>query len=246
MKLTPSQQNSIGDAIASAGIKYQDLYEELFDHYASAIEDRTQAGQTFDAALDAIHQEFMGYKRPSKTWDHYHVWETEPQHGLERLQFEYKQNLDQELTTRQWQIVKSYFRWPAIVGMILAAALSYQLADLLPPTWIGIILTVGIFFPYLVMLPHAWREGLRFARKERRFRHSLKGAVILIRTSWLVYSLNISNIIGGITGGGESVWQMQMQGFGTPIVAAFLFGYAVSSVSFWQLYQEKFKFSLAE
>ena len=244
MKLTTSQQNSIGDAIASAGIKYQDLYEELFDHYASAIEDRTQAGQTFGAALGAIHQEFMSYKRPSKTWDYYSVWETEPQYGLERLQFEYQQNLDQELTTRQWQIVKSYFRWPAIVGMILAAALSYQLADLLPPTWVGIILTVGISFPYLVMLPHVWREGLRFARKERKFRYSLKGAVIFSRTSWLVYALNVSNVSNTMTG--EPIWQMQMQGFSTPIIAAFLFSYAVSSVSFWQLYQEKFKFTLAQ
>ena len=51
MKLTTEQLDLISKEIITGGIKYQDLYEELLDHYITAIEDRIKLGTGFEEAL---------------------------------------------------------------------------------------------------------------------------------------------------------------------------------------------------
>ena len=237
MTLSPTEQARISDQIIAGGIKYQDLYEELFDHYASAIENRDQATQTFDEALAQVHLGFMNYKRPAHVWDHYSVWGFEPEYGLERLQFEYKQNLNSELTSRQWKIVKSYFRWPTIVSLFLIGILSYQMAHSLPRLWLLGTLFAAVFFPLLVLLPHLFREGWRFVKKQRKFRNSLKGTVIYQRAGSLAGLFNLYLQF--------DMFRVAFNSSNTALITVLLFGYLVFSASFWQLYRERYTFTLA-
>ena len=119
MKLTAEQIDLISKEIIEGGIKYQDLYEELLDHYILAIEDRMSQGQTFGEAFGEVHSDFVNYKRPLRVWDHYNVWYNDgsgkPEFGLGKLQAEYEESLSGEISKRHWQIMKNYFRWPTIV-----------------------------------------------------------------------------------------------------------------------------------
>ncbi|MFN4145070.1 MAG: hypothetical protein ACK4GN_04535 [Runella sp.] len=63
MALTPDQLRYVRDAIVKTnGIKYQDFYEEIFDHYVSSIEENMNKGLDFQEAFVKIHESFFEYE----------------------------------------------------------------------------------------------------------------------------------------------------------------------------------------
>lgn len=238
MKLTQKQQQIIGDELITGGIIYQDLYDELFDHYVTALEERLQKGQTFGEAFGEIHGDFVAYKRPARVWDHYGIWQGTEVYGLVKLQEEYRQNLNQEFQKRHWQIVKSYFRWPMVVAMLLVAVLSYKTAYLMPPLWFVRAIYLVMLMPILVVLPHAFQQIWRYIRKKNRLRSSLKGTAISSRAGILSILTNAFN--GFLTFDYSFLKQTHVA-----ILAAVMFAFVVYSISFWQLYREKFKIKWA-
>jgi hypothetical protein len=142
--LTSSQLTFLRqDLRGLAHIEYDDVENELLDHYATLTEQKLADGQTFQQA-SAYAWEELG---------------SGP--GLLKIQEDYVKNIRKQISTRHLEIMKSYFRWPAIVGTLLICGLMYQLSSLLAPKTIYIIVVLLLFGPSLVLLYAAIRKQNR-------------------------------------------------------------------------------------
>ncbi|AEI49572.1 hypothetical protein [Runella slithyformis] len=239
MKLTTEQLDLISKEIIAGGIKYQDLYEELLDHYILAIEDRMGQGQTFGEAFGEVHADFVNYKRPARTWDHYGVWETgEAEFGLRKLQDEYEDNLSEAISDRHWQIIKDYFRWPTLVSTLLVGLLTFQFAYLVPRPYFKWAIMICVFAPVFMALPQFIYALWLYISHRRRFFASLKGHAISLRITFIL-------------GAGQMAFRVPFsdnysilkQG-PLSLIAAITCFYIAYSLSFYQLYRERFKVTM--
>ena len=240
MKLTTEQLDLISKEIIQGGIKYQDLYEELLDHYITAIEDRMANGMAFGDAFGEVHTGFVDYKRPARVWDHYSVWKdyTSVEYGLGKLQAEYEESLTGEIKKRHWQIMGNYFRWPTVVTSLLVGALTFQFAYLVP-------LKIGIgffgflsFAPLLFLLPATYRHTMGYFKKERKFINSLKWTAIGAQATFALSLFNCFVFIPRVVGIELKAFSPQIQ---VATVATLICFYLAYSLSFYQLYKERFK-----
>ena len=240
MKLTTEQLDLISKEIITGGIKYQDLYEELLDHYITAIEDRMENGMAFGEAFGEIHQGFVNYKRPARTWDHYGVWKdhSSPEYGLGRLQAEYEETLKGEIKKRHWQIMGNYFRWPTIVTSLLVGALTFQFAYLVPLKIVVGFFGLLSFAPLLFLLPATYRHTMGYFKKERKFINSLKWTAIGAQASFSLSIFNCFVFIPRVVGIELKAFSPQIQ---VATVATLICFYLTYSLSFYQLYRERFK-----
>ncbi len=243
MKLTTEQLELISKEIIAGGIKYQDLYEELLDHYILAIEDRKGQGQTFGEAFGEVHSDFVNYKRPLRIWDHYNVWHHDgsgkPEYGLGKLQAEYIESLTGEISQRHWQIMKNYFHWPTIVTTLLVGLLTFQFAYLMPRTFFIWVISACVFFPILVVLPQVAKQIWGYGFGKQKFVNSLKYNAIYTRLGFLFALVNIMLNLP------RAFFDYNVFKEGPLfIVASLLCFYIAYSLSFYQLYRERFKVTM--
>ncbi len=243
MKLTTEQLDLISKEIIEGGIKYQDLYEELLDHYILAIEERMSQRLTFGEAFGEVHSDFVNYKRPLRVWDHYNVWHHDgsgkPEYGLGKLQAEYEESLSGEITKRHWQIMKDYFRWPTIVTTLLVGLLTFQFAYLVPREYFQWFFSACVFAPVLIVLPQTIQGIKQYFSKKRKFLNSLKSTAIISRISFVM-------VLG--------YWTVRLPSFlndynilkegPLSLIAAITCFYIAYSLSFYQLYRERFKVTM--
>ena len=242
MSLTPTQLDLISKELIQGGIKYQDLYEELLDHYILAIEDRQAQGQTFESAFGEVHADFVNYKRPARVWDHYGVWKDytnggAPEFGIGKLQAEYEENLKGEISKRHWQIMKSYFRWPTLVTTLLVGLLTFQFAYLVSRQYLLIIMAASALAPFFIILPHSVGHLWQYLMKKRKFANSLKSSTISQRMSlviaffyWTIFLPKVFEVDFSILKDGHIA-----------ILASLICFYLTYSLSFIQLYKERFR-----
>jgi hypothetical protein len=246
MKLTPDQLDLISKEIIKGGIKYQDLYEELLDHYILAIEDRLTQGHTFGEAFGEVHTDFVNYKRPARTWDHYGVWETsfggQTEFGLGKLQAEYIESLSKEISKRHWQIMREYFRWPTIITTLLVGLLTFQFAYLVPLKIALIFFGFLSFAPLLFLLPDTFLHSIDYFKKKRKFINSLKWSAISSRATFALSLFNCYIFIPRVLEIELKTFSPQIQ---ATIVATLTCFYLAYSLSFYQLYRERFKVKMA-
>lgn len=239
MQLTTEQLSLISQEIIEGGIKYQDLYEELLDHYITSIEDRTEQGQTFIEAFGEVHNDFVNYKRPKMVWDYYDN-SGQPKFGLGKLQAEYEESLKGEIAKRHWQIIKSYFRWPTIVTTILVGLLTFQFAYLVPKKLLHSALIFAAILPAIMLLPTITKDIWLYIVKKRKFINSLKFNTISKRVGfgfvWYYFFSTIPRIFFD--------YNLMKQGHIT-VFALFICVYLAYSLSFYQLYRERFKVKVA-
>ena len=242
MKLTTEQLDLISKEIITGGIKYQDLYEELLDHYILAIEERMFQGHTFSSAFDEVNSEFKNYKLYLGSFYYYDARRfttiQKDNYGLVKLQDEYKERLNKEIKKRHWQIIRNYFRWPTIVTSLLVGALTFQFAYLVP-------LKIGIgffgllsFAPFLFLLPATYRHTMGYFKKERKFINSLKWTAIGTQASFSLSLFNCFVFIPRVVGIELKAFSHQIQ---AAIIATLICFYLAYSLSFYQLYHERFK-----
>jgi len=244
MKLTSEQLNLISQEIIEGGIKYQDLYEELLDHYILAIEERMSQGQTFGEAFGEVHTDFVNYKRPARKWDHYGVWKDytnggQPEYGLGKLQAEYIESLNKEISQRHWQIMKNYFRWPTFVTTILVGLLTFQFAYLVPRTSFVWVISACVLFPILVVLPQVAKQIWGYGLGKQKFVNSLKYNAIYARLGFLFALVSVMLNLP------RAFFDYNVFKDGPLfIVAALLCFYVAYALSFYQLYRERFKVTM--
>lgn len=248
MTLTTEQLELISQEIIQGGIKYQDLYEELLDHYVLAIEDRTARGQTFGEAFGEVHNDFVNYKRPARVWDHYGVWKKytnggKPEYGLGKFQAEYEETLTKEISKRHWGIMKNYFRWPTIISTFFVGLLTFQFAHLVPPKACIWIIFACAFLPFVLILPESIQNLKQYLLKNRKFANSLKMNAVSGR---LLFSIIVfSCVLNGINVSNRFFDYNLLKHNPFPITASLSCFYIAYSLSFYQLYRERFKVNRA-
>ncbi|MFN8344406.1 MAG: hypothetical protein U0X91_05360 [Spirosomataceae bacterium] len=244
MKLTTEQLELISKEVIEGGIKYQDLYEELLDHYITAIEDRVENGKTFGEAFGEVHEGFTNYKLYLGSFYYYDARRFRTvridNYGLVKLQNEYKERLNKEMAKRHWQIMKNYFRWPTLVTTLLVGLLTFQFAYLVPREYFIWIISTCAFAPVLIVLPQAALHLGQYFIKKRKFINSLKTNAIIGRSAqvfFLVYwIIQLPKYF--------SDYDLIQQGH-IAIIASFTCFYIAYSLSFYQLYRERFKVNRA-
>jgi hypothetical protein len=123
-----------------ARIEYDEVLDELLDHYATLTEQQMTAGLSFaDASKWAWYELGSG-------------------NGLAQVQDNWETATKQQIKTRHVAIAKSYFRWPTIVTTLLVAVL----VGLLVPYLSGrqrIIMVFGLMLlPMFLMIRGYWQQ----------------------------------------------------------------------------------------
>lgn len=156
--LNQNQLQSIIQTLKASGIKYHEVYEELLDHYATAIEGKIEQGQAFDEALHEVHQEF-GARR-----------------GVKQIQECYYKQIWNHYRLMQWQHFKQLFRWPQMISSLIIGILVYFIANLLQDTK---IIKLSVFLIALLPLFMAFTEYIRIIRNSPYSKNSAKGNLLI-------------------------------------------------------------------
>lgn len=161
--LTPPQTKAILTKLKAAGIVYDEVYIELLDHFASAIEQKMQEGMTFEQALKEVEEGFGGSR------------------GIKQVEDRYFS----QLIKLYWQNIRQQFQWPQVAGTFCMSGMVYALSHLLKgsPFLVYGLATIA-FIPYLMGV----FSYFRYRRKATFSRKSAKGT-ILVRIG--DYSLNL-------------------------------------------------------
>lgn len=243
MNLTPTQLDLISKELIQGGIKYQDLYEELLDHYILAIEDRIAQGSVFENALEEVHSEFERYRYPVSFRYYYDFrrFKTIQQsnYGLAKLQEEYVERLNKEISKRHWEIMKSYFRWPTLVKTLLVGLLTFQFAYLVPRQYFVWVFMACVLTPLLMLIPQTIKQIWRYASGKQKFVNSLKFNAASSRLGLLFALVSVTLNLP------RAFFDYYIFKEAPLVLVALLFCFYIAySLSFYQLYSERFKVSL--
>ncbi|MCX6218888.1 hypothetical protein [Spirosoma sp.] len=135
MALTPFQLKYLRfDLIGLGDIKYDDVIDELLDHYASLTEQKMTIGMAFEEASKQAWAELGAEK------------------GVQKIQASFVKAIEQQIKMQHITILKSYFRWPTLVTTILVGLLVYMVVPLIPvKRLIVCTLLIGVI-PFLFIL----------------------------------------------------------------------------------------------
>jgi hypothetical protein len=126
-----------------AHIEYEEVENELLDHYATLTEQKMDDGHDFENASSYAWAELGAGA------------------GLNKIHRDYEKNIRKQVSTRHREILKSYFRWPTILSTAVICGLMYWLAAVISPKAIYMIRLLLFLAPGLILL-------YTFIRKEHR------------------------------------------------------------------------------
>ena len=231
-RLSKEELDYVRDAIIKTSrVKYQDFYEEIYDHYLTSIETQMAEGKDFEAAFVQIHGSFLEYQYTVKFVGTHSTY-----YGLEALEMEYFQNMQSNIRKRHWQILKSYFRWPTIITTFLVGVLAYLFTDFIaynPELFPRIFVSMAII-PLIIM---AWYY-LKISRdkiiKKREVILSTKGILIGGKAATIANLINIFQIP-------QTLFDFNIYTQSSiPVLASILFAFLIYLSSYWQLYKEQY------
>lgn len=129
MALTVRQTQTLrSDLLYTANLEYEAIIEELFDHYATVVENDLLGGDSFEQCRQ-------------RAWN-----ELGAEAGIKAIQKNYVKSIRRQIRTKHFDILKSYFGWPALVTTALLMLLVYVSVPLLSAfsLVIGMLLISGI------------------------------------------------------------------------------------------------------
>ena len=236
-RLSKEELDYVRDAIIKTSrVKYQDFYEEIYDHYLTSIETQMTEGKDFEAAFVQIHGSFLEYQYTVKYVGTHSVY-----HGLEALEMEYLQNMQSRIGKRHWQILKSYFRWPTIITTFLVGILAYLFTDFIaynPKLFPKIIWTIS-FIPLIIMVWYYLRILFDRLLKKRDLILSTKGILIGSKAVMVSNSVQVIQIP-------QTLFDFNIYTQSSiPVLASILFAFLIYLSSYWQLYREQYDVKVA-
>jgi hypothetical protein len=182
MKLSPDQLETIRQNLIASGIKYQDVLDELLDHYATGIEARLAAGESFGEAYAAIQD---GFRKVKGRW-----WEPNIQPGLEAFQQQYLRNASRHARRAQWQMIRGYFRGWNLLGTAALGVLIWVLCQSLTDPAARKWLVTGAML--LCLVPMVLFVASYFWKMRRaRYRFARLDATLTLG----IFSLNLYNLL---------------------------------------------------
>ncbi|WP_421828960.1 hypothetical protein [Larkinella sp.] len=116
-----------------AHIEYEEVENELLDHYATLTEQKMEVGQVFEyASANAWAELGAG---PS----------------LNAIQRNYEKNIRKQISSRHLEILKSYFRWPTVLTTLLIALLIYKITPTISTRSIFVGIHITVLIPFGIM-----------------------------------------------------------------------------------------------
>jgi hypothetical protein len=163
--LTPTQLTAISQYLKKSGIIYEEVHDELLDHFANAVDAQTATNIPFENALLDISRQFGG-----------HV-------GLKYIQTTQTQAMNRHYR----RSLRHYFlvcvRWPNVLLTLAVVRLLYTLVDLAPTMMtVAYSLMVVAAIPFLAMLTLTGRQLGQFFQKQRHLAWSLNGSTLLSKS----------------------------------------------------------------
>lgn len=204
-----------------AGIEYDDVLNELLDHYATLTEQRMATGLSFDEASKWAWAGLGSGK------------------GIQAIQDDYVKNIQRQVRVQHLEILKSYFRWPTFVVTALVAALVYMVVPLLPEN------TVMASFWLIAITPTVIAMWGHLKSIDRRTSSGPITLKYMQRSSGMF--LNIAQVVLMYSGGSfldqhENGSLLQLYASMSVSISLLMTLYIVSFV---QLFREKFTLKIA-
>ncbi len=106
MKLTQEQIDNV-NVLVSNEVKYQETYDEVFDHVLSAMEARDTMPDLQKTYREILEEDFGGHQ------------------GLEELEYEQNAVLKDEMQERRVDQLAGFLKWPGILAPLFIAIVCY-------------------------------------------------------------------------------------------------------------------------
>lgn len=212
MTLTAQQLQWLrNDLQTLAGIEYEDVLNELLDHYATLTEQRMTTGLSFDDA---------------SKW----AWaDLGSGAGIQQIQDNYVANVTKQVKTQHLAIVKSYFRWPTFIITALVVVLVYLVVPILPyKITLTVIFILGITPTGLVSWAHRKSLDRQSSASPIVFQGMQKSGVL---------SMNVVNMGFNFFSFSDSTWQTSLYLIPATLISLLLLLY---TASFVQLFRQRF------
>ncbi|KAA9355193.1 hypothetical protein [Larkinella humicola] len=202
-----------------AHIEYEEVENELLDHYATLTEQRMEVGQDFEHAS-------------ANAWA-----ELGAGPGLNAIQRDYEKNIRKQISSRHLEILKRYFRWPTVLTTLLVGVLVYIVIPVLADDVLVLILLLSAFIQMAVVQYCCYKSKELAGTSKKIIWDSLSyRAGILLNSAGFFLNMRSTGVIFGAQG------PLQINAG----IAAILCSIAIIySMSFIQLYRENFSYKVA-
>lgn len=114
MILTTTELDWINDQMKTCKIRYQEIYDEIFDHILTAVEEKRKAGD--DRTIQLVFQQVIDTHFGGYT-------------GVERLAVEQVKIYCAKVKKLRIQSFKHYLSWPVLAFIVIAIGLSLKIPN---------------------------------------------------------------------------------------------------------------------
>jgi hypothetical protein len=168
MKLTKEQQAQLAEHIAKKPIEYIELYNELYDHYASAYE---KGDQSLEETIDELD-------------DHFHYQK------VKSINANLLKKTEKSVKGIYWSEFKNFWRWPQIVTTLGFLLLGFTLLEFLPMKLImwSVVIPMVAFNGGIVLY------GLYLSRRKEFASKKFKSAHLEASQFYLTFPTSIFNL----------------------------------------------------
>lgn len=213
MHLSTHQKQQLSTDLAN--IEYDEVYDELYDHYATLVENGLIAGRSFEVARAQAWQD-LGAER-----------------GVKKIERDFVQSIRQQIRNQHWLILKSYFRWPLFVTTALMGVLVYLVVPMLSGGSISGLICIG-FIPALFLLNGYW-HGYHNHKDSQKLVWEYVVTVGFLPVN--LFQLGLSLLRISIE---DPHWTRNFLQAHTSIAAMISFSCILYAVSFAELYRQKY------
>lgn len=163
--LTPTQLTDISRYLKKSGILYEEVHDELVDHFINAIEAQMANQTSFDDALVDVGRQFGGRR------------------GLMHIQGKRTQAANKQYNQSLIRYACELVKWPNLPVTVTLVWLLYTLVGL-APTMLTITYTILVItvIPFLMVVALTGKHLGQFVRHKRPMAWSVEGGTLLSKT----------------------------------------------------------------
>ena len=202
------------DLYKLANIEYDEVFNELLDHYATRTEDYMANGLGFTIASAKAWADLGSGK------------------GIQRIQREYEKSLLSTVSDLHKAIIKSYFRWPTVATTLLVGLLIYFITPFVNAKTLILCLYAVSFLPILFTV-YGYRKN-----HDQLMKYGKTAWQYIQNTGALGMNMGTLSLMApaDFLDDGANVAKEFLQTY-TGVAAAICFVYVIYLFSFFQLYR---------
>jgi hypothetical protein len=171
MILTTTELDWISDQMKTCKIKYQEIYDEIFDHMITAVEERRRAGD--NRAIQLVFQQIID--------EHFNGYT-----GVESLAVEQARIYCVKVKKLRIQSFKHYLSWPVLAFIAIAVGLSLKIPNnKLVSDVLKIVCTILAISPCFYAM-----TSLSGKMKTSKGKKSILESQVITQAVWLILFYN--------------------------------------------------------